>query len=269
MKRIYYGYLNQVRYKYWEYLFGRSEFLNKMTTKLRTDYHSKLQELKHYEFNLRNILQLQLELEQSKLKGIEETILDLFDEFAHEHSWFPECKNNVHYYDGWSTNKCGYVHKKVIIPLNAFSNYDGRFSPRYNVNGKISDIEKVLAYLDTGSKLDTDAIDRVLNAVEKTHTTKNIEFRYFYVTFYKKGTCHITFRNLELIKRFNIFAGRKKGGLPPSYGKKSYSDMTSAEKRVIDGFEGEQEYNNVYTHRDRYIIESESMLLLEVGDESA
>ncbi len=67
---------------------------------------------------------------------------------------------------------------------------------------------------------------------------------------------------MELLKRFNIFAGRREGGLPPSYGKKSYSEMDEREKAVIDEFEGEESYNEVYANRDKYIIESSHMLTL-------
>jgi hypothetical protein len=260
------GYLNQVRYKYWEVLFGRPEFMRLMTSKMRDDYYSKLQELKHYEFNMRNIMQIQLELSQNNLRGIEDTILDLFDSFACEHSWYPECKNNVHYYDGWATNKCGWIGKKVIIPLDAFSRWLSNDYRPYQTEGKLVDIEKVLGYLDTGSKPNVEVIRKILDESERTRTTQKIDFRYFQVTFYKKGTTHITFKNLEIIKRFNIFAGRKRGGLPPAYGKKPYSDMTTREKQVIDAFEGASEYNKVYRDRDKYIIETENVLMLGGGE---
>lgn len=76
--------------------------------------------------------------------------------------------------------------------------------------------------------------------------SKKIPLNYFTVTFYKKGTCHIQFTNLDLLKKFNIYACRKKQWLPPSYGKKSYNEMDPEEKIVIDNFEGEEVYNKVF-----------------------
>ena len=46
------------------------------------------------------------------------------------------------------------------------------------------------------------------------------------------------------MKSFNLFASQKKGWLPPSYGKKSYRDMSAADKKVVDSFEGEASYTD-------------------------
>ena len=83
--------------------------------------------------------------------------------------------------------------------------------------------------------------------------TKNIACKFFRATFYKKGTVHITFTCPELIDRFNIYAAQNRGWLPPSYGKKSYKDMTAEEKTVIDSFQGEKAYNEVLAKSDYYL----------------
>lgn len=93
--------------------------------------------------------------------------------------------------------------------------------------------------------------------------TKNIACKFFQATFYKKGTVHITFTCPELIDRFNIYAAQNRGWLPPSYGKKSYKDMTAEEKTVIDSFQGEKAYNEVMAKSDYYLaspIESRPLL---------
>src|SRR5699024_2734056 len=75
-------------------------------------------------------------------------------------------------------------------------------------------------------------------------SAQNIQLRYFNATFYKKGTCHIEFTNEDVLKSFNLFASQKKSWLPPSYGKKSYRDMSAADKKVVDSFEGEASYTD-------------------------
>jgi hypothetical protein len=35
---------------------------------------------------------------------------------------------------------------------------------------------------------------------------------YFDVTFFKKGTCHIRFKNAKLLEKFNIYGSRRKVG---------------------------------------------------------
>ena len=87
--------------------------------------------------------------------------------------------------------------------------------------------------------------------------------KYFTVTFYKKGTCHITFNNDELLKKFNIFGSQHKGWLPPSYGKKAYKDMTAEEKAVVNEFEGEKEYNKVISNKEYYLFDGNNLNLLE------
>ena len=52
--------------------------------------------------------------------GVEETILKLFDELSYTYSWMPESCNNIHYFNGWSSNKSFYVNSKVILPASAF-----------------------------------------------------------------------------------------------------------------------------------------------------
>lgn len=112
-------YLERVRYKYWEAFFARPEICRKMTGEMQSEFYSRLGELKKIEFNLDNIYELQIRMTKDTIGSIENAIMDLFHEFAREHSWYAECANNVHhYYNGWATNKCGVINKKVIIPLS-------------------------------------------------------------------------------------------------------------------------------------------------------
>lgn len=166
-------------------------------------------------------------------------------------------------YNGWKTNKAWIINKKVIIPLSGYNSVWGRYEPsNYRIIEKLKDIEKCFNYLDGGL---TEAVDleESLKFAEEYGETKNIQLKYFTVTFYKKGTCHITFNNDELLKKFNIFGSQHKGWLPPSYGKKSYKDMTTEEKAVINEFEGEKEYNKVISNKDYYLFDGNNLNLLE------
>ena len=105
-----------------------------------------------------------------------------------------------------------------------------------------------------------------MRSAEKMGVTKNIRLKYFTVTFYKKGTCHFTITNEELLKKFNIFGSEHKGWLPPCYGKKKYQDMTDEERSVIDSFQGEAEYNKVLCNKDYYLSDVGTMLMLDVAE---
>lgn len=131
---------------------------------------------------------------------------------------------------------------------------------------KLNDIEKVFNYLSGAS--DERSLGIILQNAEDVQQTKNIDCKYFTVNFYKKGTCHITFKDEELLKKFNIFGSQKKRWLPPCYGKKPYEDMTEEEKLVIDEFDGKERYVEVFSNSNKYLIQTPDLIpqLMELGD---
>lgn len=256
-------YIKKVRYKYWEALFNNPNYTKKLTSNLVSDLWKKLDTLTNYDFSVWNIMTIQEELMKDTLKGVEQTILNLFEEFSNKYHWYDETSKNIHYYNGWKTNKGWKINKKVIIPLNAYSNWSGRFDTSYTVTGKFNDIIKVFDYLDCGKTTNID-IDAVLKEAQNNYQTSKIPLKYFNVTFYKKGTCHIEFLDLELLEKFNLFGSQKKGWLPPNYGKKQYKDMTAEEKEVVKEFSGsEEEYNKIFNKQDYYIVKNNELLMIE------
>ena len=104
-------------------------------------------------------------------------------------------------------------------------------------------------------------MESILKTAKKNGQTKNIELKYFTVTFYKKGTCHIVFKDEELLKKFNLYGAQKKGWLPPSYGKKTYEEMEPEEKAVIEEFEGKAEYEKTLQNKDFYLVNENAFLI--------
>lgn len=259
-------FIRAVRGKYWKALFKNPQFIGQLTSNLQWDFYNRLEDLKDYDFSLYNIYQLKMDMSSKVIKGIEDTIISLFDELSHKHHYYDEMSKNIHYYNGWKTNKAYMINKKVIILLNGF--YDlcyswGGFRPtRHDVVSKLQDMEKCFNYLDGGL---TEAIDleASLKFAEEYGESKNIVLKYFTATFYKKGTCHITFTNDELLKKFNIFGSQHKGWLPPCYGKKNYKDMSTEEKTTVNDFEGEAEYNKVMRNTTYYLFDGNNLNLLE------
>jgi len=259
------SYIKQTRMKYWKVLFTNKDFMGLFTSNLRDKYMNKINELKNYDFSLFNIYEIRIQLSKEMLKGVEDTILALFDEFSYQSSWNPEFGSNIHYYSGWVTNKCWKINdKKVIIRLGAWGYWGDRLDYGYKVVDKLSDIEKVFNYLSTGTDIEINYIDMkdALKFAEQYGETKKIELTYFYATFYKKQTCHLEWKYPELVHRFNIFAGQRGNNLPPSYGKKTYNEMTEEEQAVINEFEGELSYNRVMSNTDKYILETSQLLML-------
>ena len=258
-------YLKKVRLKYWRALLSNPKFVGKLTSKLQEEYREKVAKLADYDFTEFNIYTLSTEMNAQIKTSIEDEIIAMFDRLTEEHSWYPETKNNRHYYDGWATNKAHKIGKKVIIPCyGIFSSWSGK-PEVYKARGCLEDIERILNFLDGGMTRDINLWD-MLKVNFETGTTKNIQLKYFKATFYKKGTVHLTFTCPELIERFNIYAAQNKAWLPPCYGRKTYKDMTNDEKAVVDSFQGEEAYNDVMTKSNYYLAPVTNSQLLMLND---
>lgn len=263
-------YVEAVRYKYWDALFQSSEITNKLTSNLQEELNSRIDEFMSYDFSFFNIFQLLEDLSGQTSKGIEKTILKLYDDFL-KYSIY-EGSKNVHYYSGWRTNSCHKVNKKVILPwLKAWDDWGDSFKPDgYKVIDRLNDIEKIFDFLD-GKR--TEQVN-LLGAMEKAKSngqSKKIPTKYFLVTFYKKGTCHLEFLDERLLKKFNLFGSQRKNWLPPSYGKKAYRDMEPEEQAVVDSFEGRASYEEVLANREYFIVPENGFAMLAPGtsDEAA
>lgn len=233
-------YLQLTRRKYWEALFTNKEFTGKLTSNLREKYQGMVDKMQNYDFTLFNIRQIYAEMNAEMLQGIQDTIVALFERMTKTHSWYPECQKNIHYYNGWKTNKAHKINNKVILPTyGMFSSYSwnrDKFD-LYEAEKTISDIEKVFEYLDGNMSAPVD-LHGVLKAAHDNYQTKNIRCKFFDVTLYKKGTMHIKFRDQALLDRFNIYCSRKKNWLPPNYGRTAYAEMDREAQAVVDGFHG-------------------------------
>ena len=248
-------YLKRVRAKYWTAFFDNDEFANGLTTNIREKFRSSVTEMSDYEFSKFNIEQVLRKMAAELIVGREETILNLFDELSAEHAYYPECQNNIWLFSGWKTNKAHKVNYKCIVPCYGIytdRSWDRRAFDVYKAYSFLADIEKCLNYLDGKGSVEFN-LEKQLQWAAECGKTKNIHCKYFDVTFYKKGTCHITFTNHYVIDVLNIYAANHKSWLPPSYGKKKYDDMTEEERNIIDEFQGKEAYDEVCKNQDIYL----------------
>lgn len=244
-------YVRKVRYKYWKALLTNKEFMGKLPSKAQEVYREKIYEFSKYDFSEFNIKTLTLEINAQIKTSIEEEAILMFDKLTVEHAYYPECTKNRHLFNGWKTNKAWKIDKKVIIPnINVFNNWSGK--PRNQSTGFLSDVERILNFF-SGYMTSEINLSRILDINFSKGITKNIECKYFELTFYKKGTVHIKFTCPEVIERFNIFVAKNKNWLPTAYGTKKYQDMTAEEKTVIDSFQGEKEYNKILEQANYYL----------------
>lgn len=253
-------YVRETRGKYWRAIFQQKTFTKKLTNNLQQELHSNVEKLKDYDFSVYNILSLLIKMNAKVVGGIEETIINLFDDWTGKYHW-SETTSNRHYYDGWKTNDCFRVGKKVIIPFYAFDGWSKKFRA-YSVYSKFADIEKIFDFLDSGRTDWEGSLDNALRLAEATENTRNIDTKYFTATFYKKGTAHLVFKDENLLEKFNLFASMKKGWLPPNYGRKRYADMQPEEKSVVDSFQGREKYEQVMAQADYFLNSGQQQILI-------
>ena len=212
--------IHSLRGLYWKKLFDLPQIRDNLTTDMQNEYRSRIAELSDYDFSAYNILTVREEMSANIVQGIEDEIIALFNNWTNLH-YCSEYSKNIHYYNGWCTNEAYKIGKKVIFRCCAFNQFSGKFEPTWCVERDLSQIERVLHYLDTnGQKYNGDELRSALKATQEAGQTQKIQLHYFTATFYKKGTCHIEFTNTDVLKSFNLYASQKKDGCRPPTAKR-------------------------------------------------
>lgn len=267
-------FLKCARRRYWEELFNIPELKERMTASMQDEYHATVRDMQDYEFSEFNVQQVLGKIMGQLQEGVEAAIIKCFEKLSNEHAYHEDIKNdNVHYYNGWKTNKAHRVNTTCIIPTW------GCFAKEYKPDKKgsyretnthidphgcfrvLDDLEKALDYLDNGQTPRTN-LSWTLEAAARAGRSASIVCKYFSVTFYKKGTCHVKFHDQKIVDRLNIYAGRRNSWLPPTYGRVKYKDMDDESKRVVDEFMGREHYESVMAQPTEYLIEAANVPLL-------
>lgn len=261
------AFLAEIRYKYWTALLDNRQITWRFTNRLRDKYRTLIYDFVDYDFTAFNIKNILCEMNAEAHSFMQKEIFALFDKLTVEYSWYPESSSNIHYYNGWATNKAHRIGMKVIVPTGTLFGVERSYDYENQFYSTLEDLEKVLSYLN-GDELDVNDLLYRMQRADRNGQTKNIDCRYFTVTVYKKGTMHITFKNKALLDRYNIICGKNRNWLPPFYGQKPYSEMDKDERSVVDSFNGTgvegsgaEAYEEIYANPDRYLEFGEKAVL--------
>lgn len=240
------AFLAKLRKEYWKTVLDIPEVKKRMTTKEVQEFHRRIEIQSDMDFTERNIRAFIVDLLGKYDQILNRAVAELFDTFTMKFNYHDECAKNIHYFNGWKTNKAFYVNKKVIVPWRQMiGGYNNGVtcggSLDFGLRRALDDIDMVMNYFTLESDFVSlaDASEQAM----KTGQTSKIESSHFIITFYLKGTMHLTFRNPDTLRRFNIVACKEKHFLPEDYGRKKYTDMTNDEKSVVKEFEGEESYS--------------------------
>lgn len=256
-----------VRTDFWRKTLDIPEYRERMTKKKRDEFEHQLTARCHMDFTESNIRQFFLNLVGSYEQTLTEAVLDLFDMFSDRHSWHNDNPNekNVHYFNGWKTNKAFKVGKRVVIPCrggyrSAFLGWSGQWDMSHDAAAFLDDIDKVMNYFDGMAPYER--MSTAINRAFARGDTSGIESTYFRATCHKKGTIHLTFLNMDILRRFNVVACRGKGWLPQDYGAKVYAQLSHEEQAVADAFDGGAVYKKS-VNRPLFDLGNSNLLGLE------
>ena len=256
--------IKNIRYKYWNKLFHKKEITDLLTNKGNEELYQNIKEFQCYDFTLKNIFALKNSLFQNLSKNMEEQIIDLFNKFSQDHAYDETLhNNNVHYYNGWKTNKAWKINDKVIVPTSLYSySYfrEGMEYQDFRARNIIRNLFVTLKYL-TKDQIDVENIVNKVDINMKNGNNRNINLPMIKMSAFKKGTLHITFTDKEVLKQLNRIGAKSRNWLPNGYGKTKYEDFSEEEKSVIDEFEGKEEYEKALVRGDLQIVNNSANLL--------
>lgn len=257
--------LETTRKSFWKKILEFKEVKSRMTEKKIKEFNLLIEKQSSMEFAENNIRQFILNLIGSYEDVLNEAVEEIFDLMTTKHAHNDDCKKNIHYFNGWKTNKSFYVNKKVVLPvylncgIHPFFDWSGVLHLDRHGTSWFNDIDKVMNYFD--GKSEYVSIQEAIILAFENNQMKNIKSTYFTINLYKKRTIHLTFNDEDIRRRFNIVACKGKNWIPRDYGKKLYIEMTSEERAVVDEFEGRNNYEKNlgkigYSERNLKMIET-------------
>ena len=233
-----------VRVDFWRRTLDLEAVRKRLTAAKQSEFEHSIKERSNMDFTENNIRAFILNLIGSYEQTITDSVLATFDLFT-KHGYRDSFREeNIHYFNGWKTNDAFKVGKRVVIPIygsygGPFTDYSG-WSLDYDVARKLNDIDLVINYFD-GMDNYTSMSEAIKAAFAEGQNTK-IKSTYFTVNCYKKGTIHMTFNDMDILRRFNVTACKGKGWLPEDYAAKPYKELSCEEKETVDTFEGKASY---------------------------
>jgi hypothetical protein len=239
----------QIKKDYWMRAMDLDEIKKKLTSANRNFVMGQLSLAAQMEFTEQNVYQFILNIIDKFPELIQGAIEHIFDEFtsyavAENRYNRAEYINNIHYYSGWKTNNAYKVNKKVIQPFYR-SDFDWEYN--YSISSAqeqfLWDLDMVMSYF----MVDVDGIQSAVavNDALRSGQNKKIDTKYFFISIFKKGTMHIEFKDMDLLRRFNIEACRGKGFLPHDYSTKPFSDLSKEEVDLVHEFESKKDYKQM------------------------
>lgn len=208
----YNSFLDTLLEKAWAKIYDHPALKNGLTTAARESIEAFRQSRKRVDFTRENIQNLIKTIASQQEKLLRECVIDMFDWFTKYH------KDNREHVEGWKSDECWRVNKRIVLPNIIEIDWGGRLSVSWGQMSRLNDVDRAIC-LVTGAKYDeiTPLGSRVDNVLRGGWPSgEQFESKYFLVRAYKKGTIHLVWKDEETRKKFNFAAAAAKNWLPPA-----------------------------------------------------
>ena len=252
----------KIKYDYWNKVFDLEELYPYLCSNDIEMIQSDFDKLCKMELTENNIRQFIVNIIKTYPERVKKNIVRMFDaltEYALNDRYNERCEylKSIHYFNGWKTNKAYKINKKVIIPMYLYDFTWKKMELDWYRHEKyfklFNDLEKVLMFVSGINIPEYLGAGMKISEIIKRGRTKNIETYFFYVTVYKKGTCHITFKDEDVLRKFNIEACKGLGFLPDNYADREYDDLSVEEQAIVEEFEGVKNYK-VIKEKSKFLL---------------
>ncbi len=198
---------------FWNYIFDATQVGRRATSKFRQEFDEQRAKQQAMAFSQANITELLLTFLNYEQDYIDQAIKNAFLEIIGLDT------SNASPDRRWVTNKGNRLNAKMIVPWwslwdnggNTWRTYYDREKPE-----KLDDLDKAIAALEAIPYDQIVPISRAIDLqIEYLNNHRQIDHRtvrcrstFFTVQFFKRGTIHLWWRDLDMLDRFNLAAAR-------------------------------------------------------------
>jgi len=214
----------ELRRSCWNRVFNETQISSYMTTKMKQEFKEFTDKQGRYDFTVDNIKELLLNLQMSMNQIRERACVEVFEmmtSYSEHNKW-----------QGWKTNKCGKVGKRVILPNWSSLDWDKKHvSLAYHAAEYADNLEKALCLLTGRDRVAVTEKWMAKTGQDITHRTESgkayarssvsivfyskkfnsgeyVETEFFKIKLYKTGTAHLVFNDEKILADLNEIVQR-------------------------------------------------------------
>jgi hypothetical protein len=195
----------------WRTVFSKMKMDKYTTSSIMSQLNKFVETQEKVPFSMSNIYKMIDLIVGTHGDRMGKVLIEIFDWLTERHH------DNRHQLEGWKTNSMYFVGMKFIAPYCGIKmNYSGNPDIHWRTEGqKIDELVKALCVL-TGQNYDKfESLYNFFNS-EKREWGKWLDWGFFEIRVYKKGTLHAKFKDEKVWERFNIECAKAKGWALPT-----------------------------------------------------